>query len=174
MVKYKIKGMTCSIVLDLPKYMDESTKDVLIKVFGYCLDEESKEKVLGTVQNLLTEIRRLINFLKKSKKHTIELENTIREFLGSQVNRGFEIGSYYTPGEEEGRDLSEILSNSVDYGKTISKLSDSKKAAASTIFTCMDLAILAFETGLMLSYYLSEELVEQHQNELRKSTYYIG
>ena len=173
MVKYRIKGRNCSLVLDLPKYMDESTKDVLVKVFAFCLDNESKEKVLGTVKNLLSEIRILITSLKKNKKHTAELEKTIREFLGLQVNRGFEIGSYYTPGEEDGRDLSEILSENVNYGKVISKLPASKKAAASTVFACMDLSVLAFETGLMLSYYLSEELVEQNQNELRKATSYI-
>ena len=173
MVKYRIKGRTCSFVLDLPKYIDDSTKDVLIKVFSYCLDRESKDKVLTSVKNLLNETRKIINMLKKSKKHTQELESGIREFIGLQVNRGFEIGSYYTPGEEDGRDLSEILSESVNYGKIITKLPATKMATGSAVFACMDIAVLAFETGLMLSYYLSEELVEQHQNELRKATSYI-
>lgn len=173
MVKYKIKGKTCSLVLDLPNYLDEKTRDVLTNIFSYCLDEESRDKVLDAIRNLLTQIRKLINSLKKSKKYTAALERGIREFLGIQLNQGFVIGSYYTPGED-GPEIIDILVEKYNYSRLLSRLPQEKKKTAEGVFYCLDLASLAFETGLMLSYYLSEELVEQHQNELKKISSYIG
>ena len=173
MSKHKIRGKTCSLVLDLPNYLDEKTRDVLVNIFGYCLDEESRDKVLYAVKNLLTQIRKLINSLKKSKKHTAEIERGIREFLGIQLNHGFEIGNYYTPGED-GPEIIDVLVEKFNYSRVIAKLPTNKKKTAEGVFYCLDLASLAFETGLMLSYYLSEELVEQNQNELKKTSSYIG
>ncbi len=172
-MKYKIKGKTCSLVLDLPNYIDDTTKDVLVEIFSYCLDEESKDKVLGTVKDLLIQTRKLINSLKKSKKHSKQLEDGIRKFIGLHLNHGFKIGSYYTPGED-GEELADVISDQLNYGKILAGLTAQKKSIGETVFFCMDLARMAFETGLMLSYYLSEELVEQHQNELRKMSSYIG
>ncbi len=172
-MKHKIKGKTCSLVLDLPNYMDDTTRDVLVNIFSYCLDEESRDKVLDAVRTLLTQIRKLINSLKKTKKHTAEIERGIREFLGTQLNHGFSIGFYYAPGEE-GPEIIDVLVDKFNYSRLLSKLPQNKKKTAEGIFYCLDLASLAFETGLMLSYYLSEELVEQNQKELRKMSSYIG
>ncbi len=172
MTKHRIKGRTCSLVIDLPDYLDDKTKSVLVNIFNYCLDEESKEKVLGEVADLLKQTRKLINSLKKDGKYTNELERGIREFIGTQLNIGFEIGSSYTPGED-GKELTEILSDQYNYSRLISILPKTKRKEAEKVFFIMDLSVMAFEAGLMLSYHLSEELVEQHYNELKKATSYI-
>ncbi|HLD57849.1 MAG TPA: hypothetical protein VJA47_06060 [archaeon] len=172
-MQHRIKGRTCSLVLDLPNYLDESTRDVLLEIFSYCLDEESRDKVLGSVKDLLIQTRKLVNSLKKSKKHSKQLEDGIRKFIGIHLNHGFQIGSYYTPGED-GEELADVISDQLNYGKVLAGLPSQKKKIGETIFFSLDLARMAFETGLMLSYYLSEELVEQHQNELRKMSSYIG
>ena len=173
MTKYRIKGKTCSFNLKIPNYVDDNTKTILTGIFGYCLDEESKEKVLEAIDTLITQTNGLIKSLKDSKKYDKEVEQGIREFVGLHLKHGYDIGTYYTPGED-GPELIDVVGDQFDYNKIVSNLKGSKKSISEVIFYCLDLSRLAFETGLMLAYYLSEELVEQHQTEIKKAISYIG
>ena len=121
----------------------------------------------------MEEIELSVKVLKEANKHTKQLEDSIREFVGIQLNMGFSVGNYYTPGED-GPEISEAVEEKMEYSKIVFGLPATKRAIGELVFYCMDLSRLAFETGMMLSYYLSEELVEQHQKELKKSTFYIG
>jgi len=172
MVKLKIKGKTCSFNLNLPKQLDQTTKEILINIFSYCLDEESKDKVSEAVENLLQQTDDLIKSIKDAKKYDKSIEQGIREFIGIHVKHGFDVGMYYTPGED-GPELLDVISDQFDYNKIVSSLSGTKEALAEIIFYCLDLARLAEETGMVLAYYLEEELVEQNQKELKKYTSYI-
>ena len=75
MGKYHIKGKTCSFNLKLPNYVDENTKNILTSIFGYCLDEESKEKVLEAIDALIVQTNGLIKSLNDSKKHDKNVES---------------------------------------------------------------------------------------------------
>ncbi len=172
MVKYKIQGKTCSFMLNVPKYLDEKSKSVLTNIFSYCLDKESKDKVLNAVDALLSQTNGLIRSMKESNTHDKDVEKGIREFIGTHLKHGFDIGLYYTP-REEGPEILDILSEQFDFGRIVGKLPKAKKPMSELVFYCMDLASLAIETGITLAYFLNEELVEQHQNELKKHTSYI-
>ena len=173
MAKYRIKGKTCSFNLNLPNYVDDNTKTILTNIFSYCLDEESRNKVLEAIEVLLDQTNGLIQSLKDSKKHDKEAERGIREFIGLHLKHGYDLGTYYTPGED-GPEIVDVIADQFDYNSILQNLPKTKLVTSEIIFYCLDLSRLAIETGLMLSYYLSEELVEKHQTEIKKAISYIG
>ncbi len=173
MSKYNIKGKTCSFNIKIPDYVDENTKNILINIFGYCLDEDSKDKVLEAIEVLFSQTNGLINSLKESKKHDKEVEKGIREFIGLHLKHGYDIGTFYMPGED-GPELVDIIADQFEYAPILENLPKAKLGVSEIVFYCLDLSRLAIETGLMLAYYLSEELVEQHQTEIKKAVSYIG
>ncbi len=172
-MRHRISGKTCSFYIDLPKNLDEDSKRLLTRIMGYCLDRKYKKSVLESVNDLENQIKTLMRSLKSSGKYDKSVERGVREFVGMHLNDGFEIGINYTP-RDEGRDLIEVIEDEADFWPIVDNLPKSKQGVSEIIFFCLDLGRLAFETGLMLSYYVSEDMVEKHQKQLSKATSYIG
>ena len=191
MAVHTIKGLTCSVKVDIPPYLDEKTKKVLLTVLKYCLEPGNRKKVMASMNNLLSHVSILMDWLRKSNQYEAEVEKAVRDFVGLHLNHGFLVGQSYaeaddsessqgSDGDDEEEDdapsvgLEKILSEQMDYQPVLERIDSAKKTTAVVLFYAMDLARLAFETGLLLSHYLSEDMVEKHYKKLQKETGYIG
>ncbi|MBI4173436.1 MAG: hypothetical protein HY519_01835 [Candidatus Aenigmarchaeota archaeon] len=193
MVVHTIKGVTCSVKVDIPPYMDEKTKAVLLTVLKYCLEPKYRAKVMKSMNNLLSHVSVLMDWTRKVNQYDSTVEKAVRDFVGLHLNHGFLIGQKYAETEqaesgaandeedEDGADeaqpsgsLEHVLAEQMDYKPLLDRLDDSRKQTAVIMFYSLDLARLAIETGLMLSNYLSADLIEKHYQKLKKEIEYIG
>src|SRR3990167_2977950 len=93
MVKHIIKGKTCEVEINIPKYWDENTKNVLMQLMKYCLPPEKQEEVITSVNTLVYLENLLIDALKAVGYKEEEYEKFVREFIGLNLNHGFATGS---------------------------------------------------------------------------------
>lgn len=170
MVKHVIKGKTCSISIDIPAYWDENTKRVLQQLMHYCLDEDRQKEVIDALNSLVIMENKLIESLKSVKQHSAGFEKNAREFIGMNLNHGFEIGSNYPLAEKARLDIVDQL---LEYQELIAKL-PTKNVMWVLIFYGFYLGRLAYETGFMLGTFVSKDRVEEYKNELQREMSYVG
>jgi hypothetical protein len=172
MVKHTIRGKSCTVDVDIPAYMDEETKKVLFDLMKHCLDEARQKEALHSINNLMDMTGVLIGALKKVGEGSKHLEKTIREMVGTHLNHGFAVGKTYTMVDTK---LAGILEEQQEeYTKVLEKLPKEGGLAVS-LFYCINLGRMAYETGFMLGTFLSEEKVEKYfMQAAKKEEEYIG
>ncbi len=186
MVLHQIRGKTCSIEVDIPVFMDDSTKKVLITILQYCLEDKYRKQVTTSVNKLMESLSQLFGWLKEHDIYDPLIEKSVRDYAGLHLNHGFEIGLRYYPyetepeGDDEEEDtegaktIEKILQKEVNFDEVAKRLPQSRQTIGGLIFHCLNLGRLAYETGLILSVYLSEDMVEKHQHEMRSEGSYVG
>ncbi len=191
MATYAVYGKTCKIKINIPKTVDANTKKVLTEIAKNCLETKNQKIASDIVKDVLSRTGTLISSLKKSNVHSAPLEKSIREFLGFYLNHGFQFGKDLVPpeaseesdeseneepeGEEqESANVYDLLKEQYNYKKVMSKIKGKSKEIGTIMFYCMDITRLAFEAGLLLGLYLSEEKIEQYYSVFGKEAAYIG
>jgi len=170
MVKHIIKGKTCEVEINIPKYWDENTKNVLTQLMKYCLPPERQEEVIASVNTLVYLENLLIDALKAVGYKQEEYEKFVREFIGISLNHGFELGANYTL---EATEKMEMLRQQVDFKKEIDKV-PKDDAKLIVILYSIYLGRLAYETGFLVGTYISKDMVEQYRHELEEKMSYVG
>ncbi|MBI4095468.1 MAG: hypothetical protein HY438_01255 [DPANN group archaeon] len=189
MATQTIYGKTCKVKVHLPKSIDINTKRVLTEIARTCLEQKNQKVANTIIKDVHARIGVLINSLKKSKLHSPALETAIREFLGFYLNHGFQFGKDMVPPEaaEESDDeeftgvkqdvtnIFDLLKQQYNYKKAMAKVKGRPREMGAILFYCMDLTRLAFEAGLTLGLYLSEEKIDEYYKEFGgKEVAYIG
>ncbi len=190
MATHTIYGKTCKVKVNLPKSVDKNTKRVLTEIAKNCLEPASQKIANAIIKDVDMRIGVLINSLKKSKVHSSALETAIREFLGFYLNHGFQFGKDMVPPEasedaeesgdeeftgakQEATNIFELLKQQYNYKKAMAKVKGRPREMGAILFYCMDLTRLAFEAGLTLGLYLSEEKIEEYY-KISGGAEYIG
>ncbi|MBI2040768.1 MAG: hypothetical protein HYT16_01575 [DPANN group archaeon] len=189
MATHIIYGKTCKVKVNIPKSLDENTRRVLAEIAKNCLEPKNQKIANTIIKDVTARINVLINSLKKSKLHSPALETAIREFLGFYLNHGFQFGKDMVPPEateepdsgeftgvkQEVTNVYELLKQQYNYKKSMAKVKGRPREMGAILFYCMDMTRLAFEAGLTLGLYLSEEKIEEYYNEFGgKEVAYIG
>ncbi|MBI2676097.1 MAG: hypothetical protein HYX24_06575 [Candidatus Aenigmarchaeota archaeon] len=184
MVLHRIRGRSCTVDVDIPAYMDGSTKKILITILQYCLEEKYQKSATESINKLMKSLAELFGWLKEHEIYHPVIEKNVRDFVGLHLNHGFEIGLRYYPYEGEGEDdeeggggektLQKILQKQINLEAAAIELPENRQTIGSLIFHCLNLGRIAYETGLMLSVFLSEDMVEKHQEEMRMEGSYVG
>lgn len=172
MVKHVIKGTTCKVMVDIPNFWDERTRRIITTIMRYCIDKPRQKAVLNAVKALMNYERILFEIFRKIKKYDPALEHGIRAFTGMHLNHGFTIGQQLNP--EAAQAVEQALQEQFDYRPLVKQMPRSKRYFGEFVFYCLNLGRLAYETGYILSLFVSKERVERHAEELQEELTYIG
>jgi hypothetical protein len=169
-MKHLIKGKTCEIKIDIPGSWDKETKNLITKIMEYCLEEEKRIEVINSLNRLNESEENLLNSLKQIDEYKGEFEKTMREFIGMNLNHGFEIGSNYMLTSEA---KAEILTQVEEYQKILEKMAFDNMYWVCVLYG-LYLGRLSYEMGFMLGTSISAERVEEYREEIRKEMSYVG
>jgi hypothetical protein len=172
MVKHIIRGRTCKVAVEIPNYWDERTRRIIETIMRYCIDKPRQKAVYSAVQSLMNYEKVLFDIFRKVKKSDHNLEHGVRTFTGMHLNHGFLIGQQLNP--EAAKAVEETLQEQFDYRPFIKKMPRMKQSFGEFVFYCLNLGRLAYETGYILSLFVSKERVERHAGELKEELTYIG
>jgi hypothetical protein len=172
MVKHIIKGTTCRVAVEIPNFWDERTRRIITTIMRYCIDKPRQKAVLNAVKALMNYERVLFSIFRKIKKYDPVLEHAIRSFTGLQLNHGFLIGQQLNT--EAAQAVEQSLQEQFDYRPLIKQIPRGKQAFGEFVFYCLNLGRLAYETGYILSLFVSKERVERHADQLKEELTYIG
>jgi len=170
MVKHVIKGRTCEIEINIPKYWDENTEKVLTKLMKYCLPEDKQKEVIGSINTLVFLENLLVDAMKEVGYKKADHEKFVREFIGISLNHGFRIGSHY---KLETVEKMEMIRQQMDYKEEIKRVPKEDTKLIILLYSIY-LGRLAYETGFMVGTYISKDMVEQYKKELEENMSYVG
>jgi hypothetical protein len=172
MVKHVIKGKTCSVAVDIPNYWDNRTKRIITTLMRYCIDKPRQKAVLTAVTSLMNYEKVLFDIFRRIKEYDPILEHGIRGFTGMHLNHGFMIGQQLNP--EATKAVEQTIQEQFDYRPLIKQMPKAKQYFGEFVFYCLNLGRLAYETGYILSLFVSKERVEKNVEELTEELSYIG
>ncbi len=172
MVKHRVKGKTCVIDVDIPAYMDDAMKKVLLELMKRCLDDEHQKEVVDAINHLVESTSVLIAALKKVGENSKDLEKSVRGMVGTHLNHGFEVGKNYALFDIK---IAEALMGQKEEYAKMAQSFPKKSGLAVSLFYCINLGRMAYETGFMLGTLISAEKVEKYYSESKKKqAEYIG
>ncbi len=157
MVEYRIKGQKNDFVVDLPEHIDQRTKDIIEKTLKKCVEEKNQDRVMGAINQLISQTNAIITQLKEDGKYDEKLEKDIREFVGIHMKKGFDIGSQVIQPDEV-QVVQKALAENMEYEKDgIEELKKPARGTARYILGSLELGKMSFEVGVTLGILISME-----------------
>lgn len=165
MPEYKIKGKNTEFTVELPKLIDERTKEVIEKTLKQCVEPQNQEKVMQVFNQLLSQTNLLIDELKKDGSYHKELEKDVRRFVGIQMKKGFKIGDKAIQPYEVDIVRNAMKSQMVYEGDVIENLPKKYQEIAKDLFVSLELGRMALEAGMVIGILISTEQAEKFYEE---------
>lgn len=173
MPTYRVKGKTCDIKVDIPKEVDEKTKELILNTVGECLDSEYERQALHEISRLMGDVNTLVKHTKKDGYYDRLTESALRQLVGIYLQRGVHLGKHFESNPDHVLKVIQMQHANI-VQPSLSKLKGKKKWMAEYLLQCLLIGKQCYEAGLAISAFMTMDKQKKFVDELEKSTeFYI-
>ena len=173
MPSYKVKGKTCNIKVDIPKEIDEKTRELILKMVGECLDNDLEKQALHEISRLMGDVSTLVKHMKKDGYYDRITESAFRQLVGIYLQRGVHLGKHFESNPDHVLKVIQMEHPSI-VQPSLSKLHGEKKKMAEYMLQCLLIGKQCYEAGLSISAFMTMDKQKKFVEELDKETeFYI-
>lgn len=150
--KYVVKGKTCELIVEIPTSVSKDIRKIILDATRQCLTQDVQDKVLMEIDFLINSLHNLLAEMEIDGLLTKSLDKSIREYIAANVKKGMEVGKRFSESPEQLLDL--LDEDRIDFRPHLKGRSE-KRRLNEYIINAMQVGEQSFETGLMLSAFLS-------------------
>ncbi|MBI1973345.1 hypothetical protein HYS54_00885 [Candidatus Micrarchaeota archaeon] len=169
MVKYRVKGKTCDIRVDIPREVDEKTKQLILSTLQECLSSDYEKQALHEISRLMGDVNALVSHLKKDGLHDRITELAFRQLVGIYLQRGVHLGKHFEAQPDHVLKVIQMQHANI-VQPSLSKLRGKKKKMAEYILQSLLIGKQCYEAGLSISAFMSMDKQKKFVEGLEKET----